>query len=185
MAQPTFELRGIQQTIRSLEQFDKNAVKAFNRTINDELKKMKFETVQEVIKASGFDGKRQGTPLSGWRATDASKPTGSRGGKGWPYWNAAEVIAGISTSRAQGKVWRDYTTSVGSLINASAAGSIFELVGKVTKNNLDDQLQKAGYGKPRRLVWKVVWENRDRVQRNIVAALEEAKKTLQKHLDSQ
>jgi hypothetical protein len=72
------------------------------------------------------------------------------------------------------------------LINDSAAGRIFELAGKKTPGNkLDTQLRKAGYGKPRRLVWKVVWENRERVKRNIYDALEEAKKTLQQHLDSQ
>jgi hypothetical protein len=184
MAERAFDLRGIKETVRGLEQFDKDAVKAFNRAINSELKKLHIEAVDLVVKASSHG---EGTPLSGWRATAANKPhKGVRGGAGWPAWNAAEVIAGISHTRAEGKVWRDYTTSAGALINDSAAGRIFELAGKKTPGNkLDTQLRKAGYGKPRRLVWKVVWENRERVKRNIYDALEEAKKTLQQHLDSQ
>jgi hypothetical protein len=52
--------------------------------------------------------------LSGWATQPARNPR-TRGGAGWPAWDQSIIRKGISSSKAEGKVRKDYTTSAGSL----------------------------------------------------------------------
>lgn len=169
-------LTGVKETLKALESFDKQAVKEFTKVINSELKNAKKD-------AQGFVA---GTPpLSGWNTQPPAKPR-TRGGAGWPAWDQSIIKAGISTSKAQGKVRQDYTTSAGALKNRSAAGVIYELSGRKGKgtgtfiSNLEKKESQAS-----RLIWKSVDKNRDRIIKNVFNALQVAKRTLQQNLEKE
>ena len=156
-----------------MEAFDKAAVKEFNKIINKELSTAKKEAQAEVSATP---------PLSGWRTQPAANPR-SRGGAGWPAWDQSIIKAGISSSRAEGKVRKDYTTNAGALKNKSAAGVIYELAGRTNKtgkfiSNLDKETFKAS-----RLIWKVVDKRRDQIEKNIFNAFEDVKNKLQQNLN--
>ena len=175
-----FELIGLEQTLTSLKEFDKQANLEFRRVINSELDRIKAEALMLVPEL----------PLRNWNTQPAKHPHKDvRGGAGWPAWNPAKVRAGITVTKAEGKAWSsDYTTNAGALKNSDAAGMIFELAGfrpqagtpegEVMKRVLTNR-----YGKGRRLVFRAVLRNREVTQKKIYDALEVAKGKLQIALD--
>lgn len=190
MAEEVIVLTGVKETLDALKEFDKDAVKRFNKVINAELSSA--ETSARVIVSRINNSKGTGTPMSGWRQNNASKPSSIRGGAGWPGFNPAEVAAGIVKSKAQGRTRGDYTTSAGALRNNSAAGAIFEVAGRKTKGSADRtsgaqflRTLSARFGKASRAIWSVVDKDRERIQKNVADALDEAKKELDKHLNQQ
>ena len=174
MSKDAIVLTGVKETLKALKDFDKDAVKEFNKVINSELRDAKKD-------AQGFV--KSDPPLSGWNTQPARNPR-SRGGAGWPAWDQSIIKAGITTSKAEGKVRRDYTTSAGALKNRSAAGVIYELAGRTSRGtgtfikNLEGNVGNAS-----RLVWKSVDKNRDKIQKNVAKALEDAKSKLQSNLN--
>jgi hypothetical protein len=182
MADDVIVLTGIKETIDALKEFDKDAVKRFNKVINTELAGAQKDA-RNIIS--------EDPPMSGWRKADAAKGR-VRGGKGWPGWNAGEIKSKITKTKAQGKVRGDYTTSAGALLNKSAAGAIFEVAGKKTKAGFgggsgQQFLRTLGnrFGKASRVVWRVVDKDRARIEENVNRALEQAKADLQKHLNKE
>jgi hypothetical protein len=182
MADDVIVLTGIKETIDALKQFDKDAVKRFNKVINTELAGAQRDA-RNIIQDE--------PPMSGWRKADAAKGR-VRGGKGWPGWDAGEIKSKITKTKAQGKVRGDYTTSAGALLNKSAAGAIFEVAGKKTKagfgnSSADQFLRTLGnrFGKASRVVWRVVDKDRARIEANVNRALEQAKIDLQNHLNKE
>jgi hypothetical protein len=190
MAEEVIILTGIKETIDALKEFDKDAVKRFNKVINTELAAAQKDARTIVSRINNSRG--TGTPMSGWRQGGATSPSSTRGGAGWPGFNPSEVVAGITKTKAQGRVRGDYTTSAGALRNNSAAGAIFEVAGRKSKGSSDRTqgaqfLRTLGnrFGKASRLIWSVVDKDREKIERNVAAALEDAKKTLQTHLNNQ
>ena len=191
MADEAIILTGVYETLTALKEFDKDAVKRFNKVINTELAGAERDARALVSEASGYGP--SGTPMSGWSPNDAARPRRStRGGAGWPGWYSGEVQAGIVKTKVQGKVRKDFTTSAGALLNKSAAGAIFEVAGRKTKGSSARTgsaqfLRTLGnrFGKASRLIWRVVDKDKDRIERNVARALAEAKATLQKHLDGE
>jgi hypothetical protein len=183
MADDVIVLTGIKETIDALKEFDKDAVKRFNKVINTELAGAQRDA-RNIIQDE--------PPMSGWRKADAAKGR-VRGGKGWPGWDAGEIKSKITKTKAQGKVRKgDYTTSAGALLNKSAAGAIFEVAGKKTKagfgnSSADQFLRTLGnrFGKASRVVWRVVDKDRARIEANVNRALEQAKIDLQNHLNKE
>lgn len=182
MADEVIVLSGIKETLDALKEFDKDAVKRFNKVINTELAGAERDA-KNIIQNQ--------PPMSGWRKADAAKPSKTvRGGKGWPGWDAGEIKSGVVKTKAQGKVRKDgYTTSAGALLNKSASGAIFEIAGKKTRSGFGGGsgaqfLRTLGnrFGKASRVVWRVVDKDRDKIQANVNRALEEAKAELQKNL---
>ena len=178
MSKDAIVLTGLKETLKALEQFDKGAVKEFNKVINSELRKAKQD-------AQGFVSSTP--PLSGWNTQPARNPR-SRGGAGWPQWDQSIIKAGISTSKAERKVSKDYTTSAGALKNISAQGAIYELAGRKNKsagkNKFISNLEKQD-GDASRLIWKSVDKNKDRIIKNVFDALEKAKATLKQNLNKE
>jgi hypothetical protein len=176
MSKDVFVLKGVKETLKALEAFDKAAVKEFNKIINKELNTAKKEAQSEV---------NANPPLSGWRTQPPANPR-SRGGAGWPAWDQSIIKAGITVSKAEGRARRDYTTNAGALKNRSAAGVIYELTGRENtsagKNKFISNLNKETF-KPSRLIWKVVDKRRDEIERNIFAAFEDVKDKLQRNLN--
>lgn len=167
-------LTGVKETIRDLKNFDKDAVKQFNKVVNSELSEAKKDA-QSYVSAE--------PPLSGWNTQPARNPR-SRGGVGWPQWDQSIIRTGITSTKAEGKVRGDYTTSAAALKNRSAAGVIYELAGRKSRGtgtfikNIEGKVGNAS-----RLVWKAVDKHRDKAQENISKALDDAKKKLQQHLN--
>jgi hypothetical protein len=172
-------LTGVKETVRDLKNFDKDALREFNKVLNSELRTLKSEAQQSVS---------QDPPLSGWNTQPARNPR-TRGGAGWPAWNQSVIRAGISSTRAEGKVSGDYTTSVAALKNKSAAGVIYEVAGRKNKTGgkrgfISNLSRKDSQFMPSRLVWNVVDKNRGQAAKNIYNAFEKAKSKLQARLNS-
>jgi hypothetical protein len=187
MADEVIVLTGIKETLDALKEFDKDAVKRFTKVINSELAGAERD-------ARGLISEEP--PMSGWRKSDAAKPRKTtRGGAGWPGWNAGEIKSKITKTKVQGKVRGDYTTSAGALLNKSAAGAIFEIAGRkasgtkaMTAQSSSGQfLRTIGnrFGKASRVVWRVVDKDRSKIEANVARALEQAKADLQKHLQGE
>jgi len=173
MSENVIVLTGIKETVRDLQQFDKDAVKQFNKLVNSELNNAKKE-------AQGFV--KSEPPLSGWNTQPARNPR-TRGGAGWPAWDQSVVKAGISVTKAERKVRRDYTTNAGALKNRSAAGVIYELAGRENKQGNFIKNIEGKVGSASRLVWRAVDNNRPRIERNVARALDELKAKLQQNLN--
>lgn len=177
---------GLEKTIKALKEYDKTALKRFNKVINDNLTRSQRDA-QRIVDFIG--NSYSATPMRGWTATyGPSKPsTTTRGGAGWPAWVPANVKKGIQKSRAQGRVRADYTTSAGALINKSAAGSIFEVAGrkKSGKGKRGQQFVRnlEKWGKASRLVWRIVDRDRDQIIADVVKAQREANEMLQKRFN--
>jgi hypothetical protein len=153
MADEVIVFTGIKETIADLKEFDKDAVRRFNKVINTELAGAERDA-RNIIQDQ--------PPMSGWSKSDAAKGR-VRGGKGWPGWNAGEIKSKITKTKAEGKVRGDYTTSAGALLNKSAAGSIFEVAGRVASGTKRMTAQSSSgqflrtlgnrFGKASRVVW--------------------------------
>ncbi len=189
MTEETIILTGVQETLTALKEFDKGAVRRFSKVINAELAGAEQDARALVAAASGYGNNN--TPMSGWSPNDPTNPRKStRGGAGWPGWNVGVIQAGIKKTKAQGKVRKDFTTSAGALLNKSAAGAIFEVAGRKTKGSTARTgsaqfLRTLGnrFGPASRLVWRVLDKDKPKIERNVARALEEAKATLQQHLN--
>jgi hypothetical protein len=182
MADDVIVLTGIKETLDALKEFDKDAVKRFNKVINTELAGAQRDAKNLISEQP---------PMSGWRKADAAKPSKTRGGAGWPGWNAGEIQSKITKTRAEGKVRKgDFTTSAGALLNKSAAGAIFEVAGRKTAAGFGTSssaqfLRTLGnrFGKASRVVWRVVDKDRIKIQANVAKALNEAEAQLQRELN--
>ena len=178
MSKDAIVLTGVKETQKALEKFDKDAVKAFTKLVNSELNGAKKDALGFVKSAP---------PLSGWNTQPARKPR-SRGGAGWPSWDQSVIKAGISVSKAERKVRKDYTTSAGALVNRSATGVIYELAGRSNKssgkNGFISNLESDS-GNASRLIWKSVDKNREAIQRKVSDALDDLKLRLQKNLQKE
>lgn len=176
MSRNAIVLTGIKETLKALESFDKDAVKGFNKVVNSELNSAKKDALSYVDAEP---------PLSGWSTQPARNPR-SRGGAGWPAWDQSIIKGGISVTKAERKVRRDYTTNAGALKNRSAAGVIYELAGRSNKtagkNKFISNLESKAFSASR-LVWRSVDKNKDRIQTNVAKALEDAKAKLQSNLN--
>ena len=195
MANNAIIVTGVKETIAGLKEFDKKALSEFRKVINKELDTAKSDAQQIAVHASSHGG---GAPMSGWKTESAKNPRRRKGNpddKGFPAWNVNEVVAGISASKAQGKVRGDYTTSAGALINASPAGAIFEIVGR--KQGRSSVTEKAGsgeqfkrtlsnrYGKASRMIWRIVDRDKAKIEKNFAQALDVAKAQLQRAMETQ
>ena len=175
MSKDAIVLTGVKETLKALGSFDKQAVKEFTKVINSELSVAKKD-------AQGFVA--GAPPLSGWNTQPPKKPR-TRGGAGWPAWDQSVIRQGISSTKAEGKVRKDYTTSAGALKNKSAAGVIYELAGRTNRSgrfisNLEKRESQAS-----RLIWKSVDKNKDRIIKNVFSAFGDVKSKLQKNLDKE
>ncbi len=175
MSKDVIVLTGVKETLKALQDFDKDAVKAFNKLVNSELGNAKKD-------AQGFV--KSEPPLSGWNTQPARNPR-TRNGAGWPAWDQSVIKAGISVSKAERKVRRDYTTNAGALRNKSAAGVIYELAGRENKEGRFIKNLEGKVGNASRLVWQAVDKNRPRIEKNVAAALDNLKSILQRNLEKE
>lgn len=173
MSDNVIVLTGVKETLKALEDFDKDAVKAFNKLVNSELGNAKKD-------AQGFV--KSEPPLSGWNTQPARNPR-TRGGAGWPAWDQSVIKAGIGVTKAERKVRQDYTTNAGALRNRSAAGVIYELAGRTNRTGNFIKNLEGKVGNASRLIWKAVDKNRPRIEQNVSKAFDDLKIKLQKNLN--
>jgi hypothetical protein len=177
---------GLDKTIKALKEYDKSALKRFNKVINDELSGAERDA-RRIVDFVGNEV--SSAPMRGWVTSfGPTKPqTTTRGGAGWPPWVPGVVKQGIQKSKAQGRVRKDYTTSAGSLVNKSPAGAIFEVAGRRSSGKgrrgqvFISNLNK--WGRASRLVWRVVDRDRDKIIQKVRRAQEEANSILQKNFN--
>lgn len=181
MADNAIVLIGVKETLAALKKFDEDAVKGFNKVVSTEIRGARDEAKNRVDK---IGSSQTDTPMRGWRKVEPKNPrANSRGGKGWPAWDASAIKTGIVSTRAQGKVQADYTTNAAALLNKSAAGAIFEVGGR--RNSGGQFTQNLNwFGKASRLIWSVVDNSKAEINKKIDDAYEDAKKILQRHLDT-
>jgi hypothetical protein len=185
-------LVGLNETLTALKEFDKQAVSKFQKVINDELRHAKKDAQELIYKAVSQGNDVQTAPLSGWQTQKKVTVQTLKQSKTRPFpsWDTSEIIAGIVSSRATGKVRGDYTTSAGALLNKSRAGAIFEIAGRVKGDGKTPQgtafkrILNEKFGAASRVVWRIVDRDRLKIQANIVKALDEAKTELQKKLET-
>lgn len=175
MSDNAIVLTGIKETLQALQNFDKDAVKTYNKLVNSELGNAKKD-------AQGFV--KSEPPLSGWNTQPARNPR-TRGGAGWPAWDQSVIRSGISVTKAERKVRMDYTTNAGALRNKSAAGVIYELAGRENRRGNFIKNLEGKVGNASRLVWKSVDKNRPRIEQNVSKALQDLKAKLQKNLEKE
>lgn len=177
-------LTGITETIDALKKFDKQAVRDFERVVNEVLASAKADALALVPER----------PMSGWQSENSLNPRkGTRGGAGWPGWTRAEVQSGIKATKSEGKVDSHYHTNAAALKNTSSAGVIFELAGRrkgkstlSSRSGSGEQFKRTlanRFGPASRLVWRAVDNHREVYRRLIIDALDRAKDELQKNLD--
>ena len=78
MAQEAIILVGVKETLTALKEFDKDAVKGFNKVISSELKGARDEARNKVDK---IGSSQTDTPMRGWRKVEPTNPSKtSRGG---------------------------------------------------------------------------------------------------------
>ena len=71
MADEAIILTGVYETLTALKEFDKDAVKRFNKVINSELAGAERDARALVSEASGYGP--SGTPMSGWSPDHAGQ----------------------------------------------------------------------------------------------------------------
>lgn len=179
MSDKVIVLTGVEETVKALKEFDKKAVRGFNKVINEEL--MKAESL-----AKGFIPMT--SPMSGWREAGALKPKATtRGGAGSASWNSSNARAGIKKSRSQGRVRGDYTTSVGKLLQQDAAGAIFEVAGRKSSGQGTGanfiSVLNTRFNKSSRAIWRAADQLTPEIEVRVLAALNIAKIELTKHLN--
>ena len=182
MASKEFVIIGLDKTLKDLKKFDKSAVNEFNKVIRENFREAKEDAIAQV----------PFSPLSNWvdipNATNQAKGRYTSKSR-MPVWNPSEVREGIKTTRTEGKVRADYTTSAGALKNTTGAGRVFEVAGRKSKGKSGRGSTfipniEAKFGKASRVVWKAVDQIRPKFERDIKVALEKAKATLQRDLDT-
>jgi hypothetical protein len=188
MAQERLVITGLHETLAGLKKFDRDNLTKFNSVINKELRQAKQAAQALAVEYAASND----APLRNWKA--GSQSTSSTANKRpFPRWDTAQVVQGIKSSKAQGKVRKgDYTTSAGALLNESAAGRIFELAGRGKRKVSNDPRSIAfkknlhnRFGETSRLIYRIVDRDRVRIEMAFYYALEQAKIDLQKALESQ
>jgi len=180
MSNGTVTLYYVKETLAALEQFDKEAVKAFKKTVNKELVHLRDYSRKNIPDVA----------MRNWKNTIPLKPhTDVRGGKGWPAWDINTVIADIVTSRKAGKINKraGYTTVGGAIINQSAAGAIYEVAGRKNKTGntkSGEQFIKNlnRHSQPSRAIYRSIDKHGDKARKEIMKAFSEIQDNLRRRL---
>ena len=90
-------LTGIKETLDALKEFDKKAVRRFNKVVNTELTTAERAAHDLVDK---IQSRTTNTPMRNWKPYDVSNGK-SRGGKGWPGFDKSVIKQNIKKSRRQ------------------------------------------------------------------------------------
>lgn len=169
------------------------AIKALAPDLDKDLK----EKLGGVGKRIASDAKTRvpsQSPLSGWEYV-AKDPAGwaakrnkrpSRGGKGWPAYDAGKIRTGIKSSTSAGKPKGAKFGALVYVSNKDAAGAIFELAGRKSKGapgtagaNFIKVLED--FDRASRVIWDAYDDmGRNKVQAEVIKAVEDAERELER-----
>ncbi len=107
------KIQGLNAAIKNIRKISPDLLKEMNR----EIKVLTKEMVQD---AKGYAPRTVPAGLSNWGNT----------GKQWSAFNSSEIIRGIRVSTARNKIGNNGWSSQVKLLNASAAGAIYETAGR-------------------------------------------------------
>lgn len=113
---PAVELRGNTDLRKALRSFTPDLEKALRKELGAALRPV-------VKQARGF-APGNSEIMRGWQARSFSEAR-------WPFYDAAIVKSGITYSTSVGKPNKNGFTSMARIINKSAAGSIYEIAGRI------------------------------------------------------
>jgi tricorn protease-like protein len=160
---------GLNETIAYLKEFDKDTLKALNKELYVEVKKLVQQTRLEVPTQ---------TPLRNWKPYEGGT---SRWGNEIAF-KPNKVRTGVRSKI--GPVRNKATNTrerVYFLIQQDGAGAVYETAGRKTKGNtpqgkafirnIEAKSNITVIGKQGRLIWKNVIENRDEVTANLAAVV--------------
>lgn len=171
----TISLYNYDKFKKELKEFDPKLRKAMDKEIRDLLTPIAVRARDLV----------PDQPLSNWKYGAGRYPENSSG-NGLPYWDPSRARKGIkvqqsgkrTSGRAEKAAWR-----ISSMDGAAAA---FEVAGRKKPNVLNDSLQAAGLGKPRRLIWRAWYESKgwQTANKNIREIVKFYENALQQQLNS-
>lgn len=169
------EIHGLQQLDRALRQLSPDVGKQMNRSIRTSLNKVR-DTARGRI---GSD-----SPMSGWSTSPARRGR-TRGGQGWPAFDAGAARAGITVRKGSeyglrsgvSVAWRVRSeNSVATIIDKAATSHSAR--GRQFIANLDRRS-----GKSQRILWPAWLATRRVALTQIRVAVSEAEKALQERAD--
>lgn len=106
-------LRGLNAAIKNIRRISPDLLKEMNREI-------KVLTKEMVTDAKGYAPRTAPAGLSHWADS----------GRKWQAFDGSEIVKGIKVSTARNKIGKNGWTSQVKLLNASAAGAIYETAGR-------------------------------------------------------
>lgn len=167
---------GLEQTERALKALAPEVGKALDKAIRQALNKTRDAARGRIPDTP---------PMSGWRTTGATRGR-SRGGAGWPAWDAGKARAGISVRRGQARGRRLSSVAVAWRVQSTdGAGTIFDKateghgsVGEQFIANLDRE------GKAQRVLWPAWLATRDDALRTINTEIDHAEAVVQRLVDA-
>lgn len=162
-------IEGLNEAVAYLKQFDTQTLKALNKELYSEMKKLKLQTrADSPVKTPLRNWKPQANPKSRWGSAIAFDPRAVRMG--------VQTKIGPVRNKANNTRERAYF-----LIEQNGGGAVYESAGRKTKGrtpqgrafirNLEAKSGITVIGKQGRLIWKNVIENRNEVTANLAAVV--------------
>lgn len=193
MAQPIFEVNGIQETLALLNKIDPN----FRRDVTKKIKRAGAVMVQEArsmvttisgVKGAPLSGMNRGTLIRGreirWDTATVNKgfniKVGSRATKE-RYVNFSRFTDGVKTHTEQipfgAKPYRLMTMQ-----QRDAAGAIYDHAGRRGSSKFVANLNAEGGGEQPRVIDKAVEKNKPAVQNEVQSVIDDVEKKTNKQL---
>jgi hypothetical protein len=171
-------ITGVKETRAALRQYEPEMLKQLDAKIRQEIKPV-IETAKGLVPEQ--------PPMSGWRTVAATNGK-TRGGAGFPAWDASEIRKGIKQKAGKSRKRGRAKSSLLTVRNESASGSIYEVAGrkssgKGTGAQMISNLNNRG-GTASRLIYKALdTVGKDKIAQAVKDAYDQVKKELQAALD--
>lgn len=150
------EIVGIRDTVQELKKTKPAIYKEFRSKANFAVKPIVKEAKARLAVVSARNGKN--APLSGFTRTWAPK-----GRQIFP-WNQKKATSGIKM------LLRTNKSSFLAVTQADAAGAIFDIAGKKTRNPMGVAL--SGFNTPSRIMWPSAEDKQDEVKKNLAESVD-------------
>lgn len=169
-------IEGLNEAVAYLKQFDTQTLKALNKELYSEMKKLKLQTRADApVKTPLRNWKPQANPKSRWGFVKS-------GDKAGIAFDPRAVRMGITTELKPVRIkGRDTKERAYLLVENNGGGSVYEAAGRKSRGrtpqgrafirNLEAKSGITVIGKQGRLIWKNVIENRNEVTANLAAVV--------------
>lgn len=168
---------GLQSFERALRQFNPAVAREMDRSIRQAL-----VATRSVARSRIPDD----SPMKGWRTTPAARGR-SRGGAGWPAWDASAMRSGIQIRKGQARGRGRTSIAVAWRLESSqAAATIFDkaAVGRTSVGQQFIANLNQGNGKAQRVLWPAWLATRRLAIVQIEDAIGKAQRAFQSQIDA-